>query len=94
MLMFNSILRTLLQSYLQLAINTLLVFKLAKKGKGNNGNKFITVLTLFILLAFPIFVFMFIKQMANWRKDFTLKEKFYLFCRSRKARCDYETQKL
>lgn len=74
MLMFNSLLRSLLQSYLQLSINTLLVFKLAKKDGGNGGNKFITVLTLIVLLAFPVFVFMFLKRMANWRKDFTLKD--------------------
>jgi hypothetical protein len=49
-----------------------LVFKLAKKGGGNGGNRFITVLTLLVLLAFPVFVFMFLKRMANWRKDFTL----------------------
>jgi hypothetical protein len=73
MLMFNSLLRSLLQSYLQLSINTLLVFKLAKSGEGR-GNKLITVITLLVLLAYPVFIHMFIKRMANWRKGFTLKD--------------------
>ena len=93
MLMFNSILRSLLQTYLQMTINTLLALKLRKKGE-NKSNEFVTALTLIVLIAFPIFVFVFLKRMANWRKDFSLEDQFYLFCRTREERRAYEKSKL
>jgi hypothetical protein len=93
MLMFNSILRSLLQTYLQMTINTFLAFKLRKRGE-NKRNDLVTVLTLFLLVAFPIFIFFFLKRMANWRAGFNLVDQFYLFCRSRKERREYEKNKL
>jgi len=71
-----------------------------KQGKNDNKkNSILTVVTLLVLIAFPVFVFFFLKRMANWRASqkfglYNLKDSYFFFCKSRKHRRLYENQKI
>jgi flagellar biogenesis protein FliO len=71
----------------------MLALKQGKKDE-NKGNLLVTVLTLLALITFPIFVFFFLKRMANSRagQKFGLcnfKDLYVFYCKSRKYRCKY-----
>jgi hypothetical protein len=71
-----------------------------KNGKNDSKtNSILTFVTLLVLIAYPVFVFFFLKRMANWRMGqkfglYNLKDSYFFFCKSRKHRRLYENDKI
>mmetsp|Transcript_3432 Transcript_3432/g.3390 ORF Transcript_3432/g.3390 Transcript_3432/m.3390 type:complete len:142 (+) Transcript_3432:158-583(+) len=77
-LFYNTLLRSVLQAYLLLAISTFLNLKvLAEEGKNNSFNLGLTVLTLIIVVFYPLSTFFFLEMNHNQLEEKAFKQSFH-----------------